>query len=256
MAETRAFNDYFSPLAADYARYRPQYPPDLFEYLASQVPHHHLAWDCGTGSGQAALGLAEHFERVVATDASPEQIARAFPHPRIEYQVAPSEEPGLEAGSANLVTVGTAVHWFNLERFYAAVRGVAAPGCVLAVWTYSTPNLDHELGDVIRRYSEEVLAGWWPERLQFVNDHYQSLPFPFEELDAPPFKMRADWGLGQMAGFLGSWSASRLYQEARGQNPLELILPELKKAWGPERRQVSWDLYLRVGRVRDLEGEA
>ena len=49
----------------------------LFTYLASLCPAHDLAWDCATGNGQAAVALAPHFEQVIATDASAQQIDQA-----------------------------------------------------------------------------------------------------------------------------------------------------------------------------------
>ena len=45
----------FSRQASTYARHRPRYSPRLFEYLASLTTEHDLAWDCGTGNGQAAV---------------------------------------------------------------------------------------------------------------------------------------------------------------------------------------------------------
>ncbi|MEK7716601.1 MAG: SAM-dependent methyltransferase, partial [Pseudomonadota bacterium] len=68
------FKDHFSQHAGDYARYRPDYPEALFAFLTKSVTQHELAWDCGTGNGQAALGLAGHFDRVIATDPSQTQI--------------------------------------------------------------------------------------------------------------------------------------------------------------------------------------
>jgi SAM-dependent methyltransferase len=128
------FEDHFSPQSGDYARYRPHYPPDLFEYLARIAPGRRLAWDCGTGNGQAAQELARHFNRVVATDASPEQIAHAIPHERIEYRVERAEEVDLAPGSVDLVTVAVAVHWFDLS---SSTRRCSAAGPEdLAVWTY------------------------------------------------------------------------------------------------------------------------
>ena len=76
----------FSPFAAAYAAARPTYPPDLFEWLASVAPAHDVAWDVATGNGQAAAGLAVHFHRVIATDISPEQLANAAAHRRVEYR--------------------------------------------------------------------------------------------------------------------------------------------------------------------------
>jgi hypothetical protein len=91
------FKDHFSKQAADYAKFRPGYPNELFAYLGSIAPSRKLAWDCGTGNGQAAVRLASVFDRVVATDASEKQIANSQPHPRVEYRVAPTENSGLDS---------------------------------------------------------------------------------------------------------------------------------------------------------------
>ena len=68
------FKDHFSDRSNDYARYRPVYPVALFAYLASITPEHMRAWDCATGTGQAALMLADYYSEVIATDASASQI--------------------------------------------------------------------------------------------------------------------------------------------------------------------------------------
>ena len=43
------FKDHFSKQAADYAKFRPGYPQELFAYLGRIAPSRELAWDCGTG---------------------------------------------------------------------------------------------------------------------------------------------------------------------------------------------------------------
>ena len=115
------FKDHFSAASGRYAAYRPDYPAALFEWLAGLCDRHDTAWDCATGSGQAALGLAPHFRRVVATDASAEQVRHAVAHPSIDYRVAQAEDSGLADHSVDLVTVAQAAHWFDLPRFYAEV---------------------------------------------------------------------------------------------------------------------------------------
>ncbi|MGZ6972128.1 MAG: class I SAM-dependent methyltransferase, partial [Thermoanaerobaculia bacterium] len=100
------------------------------------MTRHTLCWDAGTGSGQAAGGLAEHFAEVVATDASADQIAHATPNARVTYIVAPAESSGLPDRWADLVTAGQAVHWFDQKRFFDEVRRVVAPGGAVAVWAY------------------------------------------------------------------------------------------------------------------------
>lgn len=246
----KSFQDYFSKQAGDYARFRPEYPGALFDYLASLAPGRRLAWDCGTGNGQAARGLVERFDRVVATDASPDQLRQATPHDRIEYRVERAEDVRLIAGSVDLVTVAAAVHWFDLEPFYGAVRRVLVPGGVLAVWTYHMSVIDPAIDPILDDYYYRVLDGFWPDSFRHVVAHYRTLPFAFDEIAAPEFEVRLAWTLERFAGFLNTWSATQRYRDTHGEHPVSLIWPALAAAWGePDReRLVRWPLYLRVGR--------
>src|SRR5208282_5000395 len=80
-----SFKDHFSRQAAAYGRHRPRYPLELAAHLAAVAPGHTLALDLATGNGQAAVDLAAHFERVLASDASASQLAHAAPHARVHY---------------------------------------------------------------------------------------------------------------------------------------------------------------------------
>ena len=247
----RNFEDHFSQQAGHYARWRPHYPRELFSYLASLAPSCQLAWDCGTGNGQAARALAEHFNRVIATDASSDQLAQAIPHERIEYRLERAEDVSLEASSVDLVTVAIAIHWFDLAPFYQAVRRVLVAQGIVAVWTYHLPNIEPAIDRVLTHYYTDVLAGYWPKRFRYVKQRYRTLPFPFTELNPPDFEMRTDWDLDHLTGFLASWSATQRYQMERGHHPLRLLWPALAPAWGEphQRRRLHWPLHLRVGRV-------
>jgi SAM-dependent methyltransferase len=245
------FEDHFSKLAEEYSRHRPGYPDELFQYLASLTPEHKLAWDCGTGSGQAASGLARYYQRVIATDGSAEQIAHAARHPRIEYRVETAEKPSIETGLADLVTVAVAVHWFDHDRFYAEVRRVLKAEGILAVWGYHLPVIDPQIDRAVRSYYSDVLDGYWPERFYYLDERYETLPSPFEQIRTPAFQLQAEWNLEQLAGFLVSWSATRRFLEKQGRNPLEEIWEELSGAWGDaeRRRTLQWPLFMRVGKM-------
>ncbi len=245
------FEDHFSKQAQDYARYRPAYPPEMFAYLARIAPARRLAWDCGTGNGQAALALAEHFERVLATDASAEQVARARPHERILYRVEPAEAVELGDASADLVTVAIAVHWFDFEAFYREVRRVLKPRGILAVWAYHLPQVAPEVDRVLADYYYRVLAGYWPERVRYLEERYQSLPFPFPEIQPPQFEMTTAWTLDEVAGFLSSWSATRKYQDRHQRHPVEEVWTPLLEAWGEphSKRTLRWPLFMRVAQM-------
>jgi SAM-dependent methyltransferase len=245
-----SFEDHFSKQSEQYAQYRPKYPDEIYAYLASISPGRSLAWDCGTGNGQAALGLAKYFDKVHATDASAEQISRAQLHEKVEYHVEPAEHVSLDASSVDLITVAVAIHWFNFDEFYREVKRVLKPDGILAAWTYSLTEISPEIDQLVWHYYRDIVGAYWPDRIRYLEERYATLPFPFEEIIPPPFVMEIHWNLNQFAGFLDSWSATQRYTAQKGQHPLEVIWPKLLAAWGDEndQRLIRWPLYFRIGR--------
>jgi SAM-dependent methyltransferase len=240
----------FSALAGSYARGRPRYPAELFAWLASEVARHDLAWDCATGNGQAALGLVEHFGTVAATDLSAEQLRHAVPHPRIVYREAPAESSGLDSGTADLVTVAAAVHWFDLPAFSAEVRRVAREGAVLAVFTYHVGRLAPPLDAAFHRFYWQRMKPWFAPGAGQVDDGYRSLDLPGEPIAAPPFAVRADWTLEETLQFAGSWSAVRACREATGHDPVLDLAAELAPLFGDRPTlPVRMPLHLRAQRL-------
>ncbi|MCB9755870.1 MAG: class I SAM-dependent methyltransferase [Myxococcales bacterium] len=250
-----AFPDHFSDASESYARYRPRYPDALYERLASVAPGRALCWDCATGSGQAAVALAERFDAVVATDASAEQLASARPHPRVEYRHERAERTSLAPASVELVTVAAALHWFELSSFYAEVRRVVRPGGVLAAWTYgvsveTSPAVDA----IVDEYARELLGPYWAPQLEHVRERYRGLPFPFAPIELPPLAIELEWTLAQLLGKLNTWSAAGAYRRAHGRRATAAIEARLAAAWergGPAdvARAIRLPLYFRVGRV-------
>jgi SAM-dependent methyltransferase len=242
------FKDHFSKQAADYAKFRPGYPQELFAYLGRIAPSRELAWDCGTGNGQAAVALASVFDHVIATDASEEQISKAKPHERVDYRVAPAENSAIKSGTIDLIMVAQALHWFDLDRFYAEARRVLKPNGILAASAYNLLQIEPAIDEVVNRYYSEVVRPFWPPERELV-EHFADLPFPFHKLDPPKFEMTAQWNLNHLVGYLGTWSATQRFMAARGGDPLEQITDELRSVWGDpeEARKVVWPLILHVG---------
>lgn len=243
-------NDHFSRQAAGYAVYRPSYPAALFEYLAGVAPARRRAWDCATGNGQAAGGLAPLFESVVATDASAAQIAHAIPHPRVEYRVAPAESSGLEPATVDIVTVAQAAHWLDLDAFYAEARRVLVPGGVIALWSYGSAALDTpELTAAFDHFENVTVGPYWPPERRLIVEGYLTIPFPFAELSAPRYTLEQQWTLDELLGYVGTWSASARFVDATGGDPVAELDRALAPLWGPRdrARAVTWPLPLRVG---------
>lgn len=246
-----SFKDFFSGQAAGYSKHRPHYPPALFDYLASITPERDLAWDCGTGNGQAAVELARHFRQVIATDPSAKQLAESMAHPKVEYRNARAEHCGLEDMSASLVTVAQAFHWFEQPGFFREVRRVCRPGGVLAIWCYELAVVNESVDSTVLRLYRDLLGAYWDPARRLVEEGYRNEKIPFSELTPPLFDMHVDWDFADFMGYLGTWSAWAAYLRERGQGELEKFAGELKEAWGDpaEKKRVGWPLSLRVFQV-------
>lgn len=247
-----SFKDHFSGHAELYSQYRPSYPPELYAFLAEQAPATALAWDCATGSGQAAVTLADHFDRVIATDASAEQVKSAAPHSSVDYRVAPAEASEIDDESVDLVTVAQALHWFDHDAFFQEVSRVLRSDGLIAVWSYNLLRCTPEIDRLLYRYYSEIVGPFWPPERVHIENGYSDLPFPFERLPHPDFAMTTEWNMAQLMGYLATWSATRRYIDEHGSDPLLLIKQELAELWGePERqRHIEWPLTLHLGRKR------
>jgi ubiquinone/menaquinone biosynthesis C-methylase UbiE len=246
------FEDHFSAQSSAYAAFRPSYPKALVEYLASLSPDRHLAWDCGTGSGQAATMLAMAFDRVIATDASEQQIAHAEPTPGVEYRVAVASQSGLTEQSCDLVAVAQAAHWFDLPAFYAEVRRVLRPQGIVDLLCYAQLETDFPLlDDCIHEFQHGRVEPYWPPGREFVDARYETLPFPFARMAAPRFEMTAEWTRDALIGYISSWSAVARCRTEEGADPLPDLEAEIRELWSDrdEVREVRWPVSLLVGRV-------
>jgi SAM-dependent methyltransferase len=243
------FKDHFSGHAAEYAQFRPRYPASLFVYLANQAPTRDVAWDCATGNGQAALGLAAHFQRVIATDASAPQIEAAERHERVDYLVAPAEQSGLPPSSVDVVSVAQALHWFDIPAFFAEAKRVLKPRGIIAVWAYTFLTVTPETDQIVDDFYRVTTGPFWPPERDLVERGYRDVSFPFHEIAAPQFEMEAHWRLEQVLGYLRTWSTTKRFIAARGFDPVDELGEELRDVWPDGARSVRWPIHIRVGRA-------
>ncbi|MBI4808964.1 MAG: class I SAM-dependent methyltransferase [Nitrosomonadales bacterium] len=243
--------DHFTPVAGQYATFRPSYPDELFDWLAGIAPQRGVAWDCGAGNGQATVALAKRFKHVLGTDISAAQLAAAPTLPNIEYRVASAEACGLPDGSADLVTVAQAMHWFDLPKFYAEVRRVLKPRGALAAWGYNRLLIAQpDIQKLVDRFYEEKIGAYWPVERAHVENGYRDLPFPFPRINVPQFSLHKDWSREQLLGYLRSWSAVGRFKAVNGYDPVDALAEEIAVFWTEDRTcRVEWPLFMHAGQV-------
>jgi SAM-dependent methyltransferase len=209
-----------------------------------------VALDCATGNGQAARGLAAWFDRVIATDASAEQISRAPPHEKIDYRVTSAESSGLPQHSVDLVTVAQGLHWLNSAAFFAEAERVLAPAGAIAVWGYGDPVLDTpELEAILHHFNRVTIEDYWLPERQLLLDGYRTIEFPFQEIETPHFMLTRDLTLAELMGYVRSWSATARFVAENGTAEVENVEGELARFWGEpdRRRRVEAPLHVRAG---------
>jgi ubiquinone/menaquinone biosynthesis C-methylase UbiE len=256
----------FDKQAKEYLENRPTYPASWFSQLASLTANHQLAWDVGAGNGQASVSIAEHYDRVIATDISKQQLELARKHPKVTYVLSPpvmtdEELTSIvgEEGSVDLVTVATAVHWFDLETFYPQVKRVLRkPGGVIAVWTYVNPSVSPAVDAVSEDFFESTRPYWNPKIKSLLNG-YRTLSFPFEAVlengkggEGNPVEtdMEKEVSLDEYLGWFRSLSAVTIAREKGVELLNEGVLRRFREAWGDENKTYTckYPLHLLAGR--------
>ena len=244
-----SFADHFSTIAAQYAAYRPTYPPELVDVLADRAPAG-TAWDIGCGTGQLSVELARRFPRVIATDPAQAQLDAATTAERVEYRCAPAEASGLPDGSIALAVAAQAAHWFDWPRFLAETERVTVPGALIALVSYGILHVEGDAPNaIIQRYYWDDAGPYWPAGRAHVENGYRDLHLPWPAVESPPIAMTAAWTRDELAGYLTTWSATVKLIAARGTGPLEAVSSALAAVWPDgERRTIRWPLTVKLAR--------
>lgn len=245
------YQHHFGQQSSDYLQFRPDYPDALYRYLATMVANHELAWDCGTGNGQAAVKLADYFKKVIATDLNQGQLAVAIQKDNITYTCAPAENSKIPDNSVDLITIAQALHWFHFPKFYQEAKRVSKKEGLIAAWCYSLGHINEALDAVIKKLYSDILGNqYWPKERVYIDKHYQTIPFPFKKMDTPQFEIVKNITYSQLIGYLNTWSALKEYKEKNQVNPLDLMEIELAKAWGShETHCMHWPIHLLLAKV-------
>ena len=242
--------DRFSAHADKYAVFRPTYPQRLYQHILSKTSGRKAAWDCGTGNGQVARDLANHFEKVEATDISQKQLDNAEPRSTITYSISAAEKTMFEHSTFDLITVAQALHWFSINEFFSEVQRVGKKDATLAAWGYNLPRLSAEIDRVLDDFYENVIGKYWDTERRLVESGYSNLEFPFREKEYWTDRITAEWNYNELIGYINTWSAVQNYIRVQQTNPVndhfELIKPLFKQG----RIEVSFPLFLWTGKIK------
>lgn len=242
--------DNFSTQSDKYAKFRPTYPSDLFEFLNENVQEKRNAWDCGTGNGQVAFELAKTFDNIFATDISQQQIDNALQADNILYSLQPAEQTNFDNELFDLVVVAQAIHWFHFEKFYAEVKRTAKENALFCVVGYGRLEISKQIDNVIEDFYNNIIGKYWDKERKYIDENYQTIPFPFDEIQTPNFAITKHWTLEHLIGYLNTWSAVKHFIKQNNYNPVDKLQKDIEQLWGNEPiKQVQFPLLLRVGRI-------
>lgn len=243
--------DLFSLQSGVYARYRPSYPVELFEYILSFVTKRDRCWDCATGNGQAANKLADYFNSVDASDISHSQIQNAIQKSNITYHICPAEQTPFADNSFDLITVAQAYHWLDWKKFKHEATRTGKHGAVIAIWAYNLLISDDEkLNKLIRHFYYDVTGPYWDPERKYVDEAYASVDFDFEPLPSRDFVTPLVWSKDHLKGYLQSWSSVQNFTRQQHFSPLEIIQNDLDAIWNDQQvKSISFPVFMKTGRI-------
>jgi SAM-dependent methyltransferase len=135
VAPTKVRARAFDGWAADYDRYRPGYPPALFELIASRLslPADPVVVDLGAGTGKVARATAARGWRTTAVEPGEPMLAvlrerAAIEGVAVEVVVATAERTGLPDAAFDAALAGEAYHWFDAPVALAEMGRIVRPG--------------------------------------------------------------------------------------------------------------------------------
>ena len=163
------------------------------------------------------------------------QIAHAMHKDNIEYRCNEAEDlTFLEANSIDLITVATALHWFDIESFVKEVKRVLKSDIgVFAVWTYGSGTLDNPMANAVyQEFDQVILSPYWNDKCRLVDDYYQALlpllPYKstFREYQ---IEQTTETTIGQFLDLIQTFSACQTYRSQVGEKAYQDLLETLRK---------------------------
>jgi SAM-dependent methyltransferase len=158
------FQPRFGHAAGEFERYRPEYPPELFEHIFAAVPadNRERAIDIGAGTGKATRALLPHFREVIAVEPDPGMAAKLKEDlPAAIVHNITAEDFSQLSSTADLVTVANALHWMDAPRVFANVHSWLCPAGIFAAFDRPLPKTTPAIDAITLA---EMRGPWKPHR--------------------------------------------------------------------------------------------
>ncbi|CAF1363809.1 unnamed protein product [Adineta ricciae] len=223
-----------------YKACRPGYPKELYnrilqfyfdrtdtDEINQKIP---LAVDIACGSGQATVDLSSYCHHVIGIDGSENQLKQASFKDNIEYHCSNAENlTFLPSNSVDLVTVATALHWFDIETFFQQVDRILKPNSgVLSIWGTGMPSLNNlKANETLNNFCQNDLKNCWSDRAYLVINQYESIldKFPYQQTRIKHIiEYQREMSILEFVNFIETWSPCQKYREIYGGDKLKELL--------------------------------
>ena len=146
----------FSDRAADYARFRPSYPPEIIAGILAGFAAPVVA-DLGAGTGISAALLARGGATVFAIEPNASMREMIAASRSVTVVGGTAEATTLPDARVDVVTAFQAYHWFEPDRVLAEAQRILRPnGRFAAVWNHRdrSDRLTGGYESIVDRYDE------------------------------------------------------------------------------------------------------
>lgn len=201
------------------------------------------AVDVACGSGQSTFYLKDTFKQIIGVDISNAQIQEANRKCRtqnignIQFRTGNGMELPIESESVDMVTVAQALHWLDIDMFFAECKRVLKRKGCLAVYGYGNICLVNKgCNALLSTFYRNTLQGCWHDARRHIDEEYRSIRLPFSNTERVDMSMPYEASLDAFIGYVSSWSGYQKYCEDHPENTvLEDLSVSMKQVLDSDR---------------------
>ena len=246
-SESIKMNGYYdhAEVADKYTRFRPTYSSEVADIVMKFCGKQNdldprnldLMIDVGCGTGQSTNIFQPYFKKIIGIDISPEHLKQAKQQNKfdnITYLEGSAESIPIQDHTVDLVTVGTAAHWFDLPKFFEEVERVLKPEtgcltimcCAIPTLTLNTQeaavdeNVENKSYQLLKNFLEHcaqnqshpILASTLQFGYRRYANIFEAIPFKSKKRD-DSYHLRYKSSVGGVCQWISSCVAYHFYME-------------------------------------------